>query len=131
MTPSTNEIGRPVRSRTSAAAAKKTHDGYTIRFGMMRSCRSMNEQATSTARKGATKPASQADGITSAAPTNSSAVSSSTTGYSGEMRSPQVRQRPRNRRYDTTGCCPPDGFSVPQPGQAEPGRTIDSPLGTR
>src|SRR3954467_3391537 len=47
------------------------------------------------------------------------------------MRLPQCRQRPRSRSQETTGMLSRGAISVPQDGQCEGGRTMDSPRGTR
>src|SRR3954447_20205050 len=47
------------------------------------------------------------------------------------MRVPQCRQRPRSRSQEMTGMLSRGAISVPQDGQCEGGRTMDSPRGTR
>src|SRR3954468_7897994 len=47
------------------------------------------------------------------------------------MRLPQCRQRPRSRSQEMTGMLSRGAISVPQAGQCDGGRTMDSPRGTR
>ena len=47
------------------------------------------------------------------------------------MRTPQLRQRPRNSSHETTGTLSYGLTGAPQPGQCDPGLTSDSPAGTR
>src|SRR3954465_4125717 len=47
------------------------------------------------------------------------------------MRVPQSRQWPRSKSQERIGTLSRARISVPQPGQRERGRTIDSPFGTR
>ena len=62
---------------------------------------------------------------------NSSAVTSSTSGYRMEMRPPHERHRPRNHSQERTGTLSRAAIGSSQRGQALPGRTTDRPLGTR
>src|SRR5262249_40868691 len=59
------------------------------------------------------------------------AVTSSTATYRGEMRTPQLRQRPRRSRYDRTGTLSRGAIAEPQLMQADPGGTSDLRNGTR
>src|SRR5205809_1044593 len=65
------------------------------------------------------------------APEKSTAVESSSRGYRGEIRDPQLRHRPRSTTQPRTGTLSLLAISTPQVGHRERGRTTDSPAGTR
>ena len=59
------------------------------------------------------------------------AVPSSTSGYRAAIGVPQQRERPRSSSQLSTGTLSRAAIGAPQAGQALPGRTTDSPAGTR
>src|SRR5439155_6196610 len=65
------------------------------------------------------------------APENRRAVESSSRGYLGEIRAPQLRHRPRSSAHPRIGTLSLLAISTPQMGHRERGRTTDSPAGTR
>ena len=65
------------------------------------------------------------------APRNRAPVASSVSGYTGEIRAPQWRHRPRSTTHEITGTFSSAPSSVSQLGQWEAGRTMDSWRGIR
>src|SRR5919106_6615876 len=102
-----------------------------MRFGTIRNRASITATASIRPRKGAISAARNRSSYTSAADTNSTADPISTSGYAMEMGSPHARHRPRSSRYESTGTLSIARRGVPQLGQRDLGRTMDSRRGTR
>src|SRR6185437_7272585 len=79
----------------------------------------------------ATRSAASVGPYWTTAASHPSATTSSTRGYTAEMRSPQPRQRARSASQLTSGTFSYHGISCPQPGQRERGEMTDSSFGQR
>src|SRR3990167_131723 len=105
--------------------------GRLMTSGMIRWRMSMPVMATSAARKTAATTKSTVGPSSSHASRNTAAVTISTSGYCQEIAIPQVRQRPRSARNESTGTLSCHASAVPQPGHAEAGRHRLRPSGRR
>src|SRR5712691_3044412 len=113
------------------AANTITAAGRTIRFGMILCSASIADTATSTQQKNAATAARAVSPNASTHPATSSAVTSSTAGYTSGIRTAQCRQRPRSTAYDTSGTLWYQRISCPHCMHADGGRMIDRFNGTR
>ena len=92
---------------------------------------SVTETATSAAQKNAAIAASNVRPKARTHAAIEQAVTSSTTGYLHGIATPQLRQRPRRRRYEITGMLSRGAIGVSHDGHADGGWTIDRPTGSR
>ena len=105
--------------------------GRTIRFGTMRCRTSITESVTSTAQKPAASAASGGRAEDGDAGDDERAVTSLDQRVERRDRASQCRQRPRSRRYDSTGMLSRQRISVAQVPHDDGGRRIDRRAGTR
>src|ERR671919_1421020 len=130
MPASTASTPSPMRSPTRTAAANRTSEGYTMRFGTIRCRASITPTASMMPRNGAARAAPYSGSTRTAAAANSAPVASSVSGYSTETRAPHSRHVPRSTSQETTGTLSRGRMSAPQLGHLDRDLTIDSPTGT-
>src|SRR5262249_27315284 len=110
------------------------YEGSTIAFGRRRTCRSITTSATPIAAKyryaGAalSRPRLDRRSVTA---TNNSDVANSTSGYHTAIGRPHPKHRPRRTTQLTTGMLCDGLIGVPHDGHRDPGRSSESPRGTR
>ena len=118
-------------STTTAAARPAPMPVSVTASGRTRCRRSVTKSTTSAAHSSRRAASSGCQPSRSYCSRNRAGVASSTSGYAGGIRAPQVRQRPRSASQAASGTFSNQRSGRPQAMQAEAGETTDCERGSR